>query len=50
MGREERCMRIILALLIGILVANAAAGETLKLRYGQAYSSAHTVFFRCRSQ
>ena len=35
---------IILAALLSIWAANSAAGETLKLRYGQAYSSAHSIF------
>jgi ABC-type nitrate/sulfonate/bicarbonate transport system substrate-binding protein len=37
-------MRILLAALLGFCAVDAAAGETLKLRYGQAYSSAHSIF------
>ena len=37
-------MRIVLAALLGFCAVHAAAGETLKLRYGQAYSSAHSIF------
>lgn len=37
-------MRIVLAALLGFWVTHAVAGETLKLRYGQAYSSAHSIF------
>jgi len=37
-------MRIVLAAVFGLCAINAAAGETLKLRYGQAYSSAHSIF------
>jgi ABC-type nitrate/sulfonate/bicarbonate transport system substrate-binding protein len=37
-------MRILLAVLLGFCAVHAAAGETLKLRYGQAYSSAHSIF------
>ena len=37
-------MRIVLAALVGVWFASAAQAETLKLRYGQAYSSAHSIF------
>src|ERR1700694_4435503 len=37
-------MRLVLTALLGVCVAHAAAGETVKLRYGQAYSSAHSIF------
>ena len=37
-------MRIVLAALLGFCAVHAVAGETLKLRYGQAYSSAHSIF------
>jgi len=37
-------MRIALAAVLGLCAVHAAAGETLKLRYGQAYSSAHSIF------
>jgi ABC-type nitrate/sulfonate/bicarbonate transport system substrate-binding protein len=37
-------MRIALAAMLGLCAVHAAAGETLKLRYGQAYSSAHSIF------
>jgi ABC-type nitrate/sulfonate/bicarbonate transport system substrate-binding protein len=37
-------MRLVLTALFGVCVAHAAAGETMKLRYGQAYSSAHSIF------
>ncbi len=37
-------MRIVLAALLGFCAVHAAAGEMLKLRYGQAYSSAHSIF------
>jgi ABC-type nitrate/sulfonate/bicarbonate transport system substrate-binding protein len=37
-------MRTILAAVLGLLTVHGAAGETLKLRYGQAYSSAHSIF------
>jgi hypothetical protein len=37
-------MRIVLAALLSFCAAHAAAGEALKLRYGQAYSSAHSIF------
>jgi ABC-type nitrate/sulfonate/bicarbonate transport system substrate-binding protein len=35
---------ILLAGLFAACLASAAAGETLTLRYGQAYSSAHSIF------
>ena len=37
-------MRIVLAALLACCVVQPAAAETLKLRYGQAYSSAHSIF------
>jgi ABC-type nitrate/sulfonate/bicarbonate transport system substrate-binding protein len=37
-------MRVALAAMLGLCAVHAAAGETLKLRYGQAYSSAHSIF------
>src|ERR1700681_756235 len=37
-------MRIALAALLGFCAVHSAGGETLKLRYGQAYSSAHSIF------
>jgi NitT/TauT family transport system substrate-binding protein len=37
-------MRIVLVAVLGFFAVHAAAGETLKLRYGQAYSSAHSIF------
>lgn len=37
-------MRTILALMLGLFLAGPAAGETLSLRYGQAFSSAHSIF------
>ncbi len=37
-------MRIVLSAVLGFCAAHAADGETLKLRYGQAYSSAHSIF------
>jgi ABC-type nitrate/sulfonate/bicarbonate transport system substrate-binding protein len=37
-------MRILLTALLGFCAVHAAAGATLKLRYGQAYSSAHSIF------
>ena len=37
-------MRIVIAALLAFGSVHAAAGETLKLRYGQAYSSAHSIF------
>jgi ABC-type nitrate/sulfonate/bicarbonate transport system substrate-binding protein len=37
-------MRIVVAALLGFCAVHAAAAETLKLRYGQAYSSAHSIF------
>jgi len=37
-------MRILLAALVGLCAVHAASGETLKLRYGQAYSAAHSIF------
>jgi ABC-type nitrate/sulfonate/bicarbonate transport system substrate-binding protein len=41
---KEQWMRILLAALLGFCAVHSAAGETLKLRYGQAYSSAHSIF------
>ena len=37
-------MRIVLAALLGFWATHALADEALKLRYGQAYSSAHSIF------
>ena len=37
-------MRVLLAVVFGACVVHAAEAETLKLRYGQAYSSAHSIF------
>ena len=37
-------MRILLVVVFGAYIAHAAEAETLKLRYGQAYSSAHSIF------
>jgi ABC-type nitrate/sulfonate/bicarbonate transport system substrate-binding protein len=37
-------MRIILTLVIGACLARIARAETFDLRYGQAYSSAHSIF------
>jgi ABC-type nitrate/sulfonate/bicarbonate transport system substrate-binding protein len=37
-------MRMILAAVLGLFTVHGAAAETLKLRYGQAYSSAHSIF------
>src|SRR6202163_4818377 len=37
-------MRLVLAALLGFCAVQAAAAETLRLRYGQAYSSAHSIF------
>jgi ABC-type nitrate/sulfonate/bicarbonate transport system substrate-binding protein len=37
-------MRIVLVALLGFCAVHAAAAETVKLRYGQAYSSAHSIF------
>jgi ABC-type nitrate/sulfonate/bicarbonate transport system substrate-binding protein len=37
-------MRILLVVVFGAYFACAAEAETLKLRYGQAYSSAHSIF------
>ncbi|HEY6256803.1 MAG TPA: ABC transporter substrate-binding protein [Xanthobacteraceae bacterium] len=37
-------MRIVLAALLGFWAVHPAAGEPLKLRYGQAYSAAHSIF------
>jgi len=37
-------MRTVLAALLACCVVHPAAAETLKLRYGQAYSSAHSIF------
>jgi ABC-type nitrate/sulfonate/bicarbonate transport system substrate-binding protein len=37
-------MRILLAPVIAAYFAHAATAETLSLRYGQAYSSAHSIF------
>jgi hypothetical protein len=42
--KRESGMRIVLALLFGVCLARSAAGETLNLRYGQAYSSTHSIF------
>lgn len=42
--KEKNGMRVLLAALLALAVAPAAAGEPLKLRYGQAYSSAHSIF------
>jgi len=37
-------MRILLVVVFGAHLFRAAEAETLKLRYGQAYSSAHSIF------
>jgi ABC-type nitrate/sulfonate/bicarbonate transport system substrate-binding protein len=37
-------MRILLVVVFGAYVFHAAEAETLKVRYGQAYSSAHSIF------
>src|ERR1700730_8506183 len=37
-------MRIVLVALVGLWFASHDQPETLKLRYGQAYSSAHSIF------
>jgi ABC-type nitrate/sulfonate/bicarbonate transport system substrate-binding protein len=37
-------MRILLIVMFGACVLHAAEAETLNLRYGQAYSSAHSIF------
>jgi ABC-type nitrate/sulfonate/bicarbonate transport system substrate-binding protein len=37
-------MRVLLVVVFGACVVHAAEAETLKLRYGQAYSSAHSIF------
>jgi ABC-type nitrate/sulfonate/bicarbonate transport system substrate-binding protein len=37
-------MRILLVVVFGAYVVCAAQAETLKLRYGQAYSSTHSIF------
>ena len=37
-------MRILLVVVFGAYLVQAAEAETLKLRYGQAYSSAHSIF------
>ena len=37
-------MRILLVVVFGAYLVHAAEAETLKLRYGQAYSSAHSIF------
>ena len=37
-------MRIVLAALLACCAVHPAAAGTLKLRYGQAYSSAHSIF------
>jgi ABC-type nitrate/sulfonate/bicarbonate transport system substrate-binding protein len=42
--KKKTGMRIVFAALLGFCAAHAVAGETLKLRYGQAYSSAHSIF------
>ena len=37
-------MRILPAALLGAALTHAAAAAPLSLRYGQAYSSAHSIF------
>jgi len=37
-------MRILLVVVFGAYLVHAGEAETLKLRYGQAYSSAHSIF------
>jgi ABC-type nitrate/sulfonate/bicarbonate transport system substrate-binding protein len=37
-------IRILLVVVFGVYVLHAAEAQTLKLRYGQAYSSAHSIF------
>jgi ABC-type nitrate/sulfonate/bicarbonate transport system substrate-binding protein len=44
-GRSVKTqMRILLVVVFGAYVVHAAEAQTLRLRYGQAYSSAHTIF------
>jgi ABC-type nitrate/sulfonate/bicarbonate transport system substrate-binding protein len=43
-GNVASSMRIVLAAIVGASSAHAAEAETLNLRYGQAYSSAHSIF------
>ena len=37
-------MRILLVLMVGAYLVHSAEAQTLNLRYGQAYSSAHSIF------
>jgi ABC-type nitrate/sulfonate/bicarbonate transport system substrate-binding protein len=43
-GSVKAQMRILLVVVFGAYVVHAAEAQTLNLRYGQAYSSAHSIF------